>query len=218
VLSENAKERRLQMKQAQWKHGEGPAGPGSDDEPVGLDRFGHTSSASSHVPPRLCDDLRPLRPNVWPVRRNLGKSRTANGRDIGVFGGLARAVCSGGGAGGKEGFRTTIMPWAQWLPGRARANLVLLTLAALEISGSTVAEWEIVLQESSSRSVRAARPRLEDFPVRVTDIIRFGDVDRQGHVNNAVFSTYFETGRVVIIWDEDNGLQVPGATSVLARI
>ena len=74
------------------------------------------------------------------------------------------------------------------------------------------------MQESSSRSVRAARPRLEDFPVRVTDIIRFGDVDRQGHVNNAVFSTYFETGRVVIIWDEDNGLQVPGATSVLARI
>jgi len=74
------------------------------------------------------------------------------------------------------------------------------------------------LQESSPRPVRAAPPRLEDFPVRVTDIIRFGDVDRQGHVNNAVFSTYLESGRVVIIWDEENGLQVPGATSVLARI
>jgi acyl-CoA thioester hydrolase len=49
-------------------------------------------------------------------------------------------------------------------------------------------------------------------------MIRFGDMDRQGHVNNAVFSTYFETGRVGIIYRAGDGLQVPGATTVLARL
>jgi len=43
-------------------------------------------------------------------------------------------------------------------------------------------------------------------------------MDRQGHVNNAVYSTYLETGRVSVIFDPDQGLQVAGATTVLARI
>jgi acyl-CoA thioester hydrolase len=77
---------------------------------------------------------------------------------------------------------------------------------------------ETVLQEPPPKPKRAPPPRLEDFPVRVPDLIRYGDIDRQGHVNNAVFSTYLETGRVAIIWDENDGLQVPGATSVLARV
>jgi acyl-CoA thioester hydrolase len=79
---------------------------------------------------------------------------------------------------------------------------------------------EMILQEPKPepKSLRVAPPRLEDFPVRVPDLIRYADLDRQGHVNNAVFSTYFETGRVAIIWDQHEGLQVPGATSVLARV
>src|SRR5262245_61578037 len=77
---------------------------------------------------------------------------------------------------------------------------------------------EVVLPQSSSKPIRAAPPRLEVFPVRVPDLIRFADIDRQGHVNNAVFSTYFETGRVAIIHDAKEGLQVAGATSVLARV
>ena len=68
-----------------------------------------------------------------------------------------------------------------------------------------------------SQAPRPATPRLEDFPLRVPDLIRYGDLDRQGHVNNAVYSTYFETGRVGIIYDPDVGLQVEGATQVLAR-
>ena len=50
---------------------------------------------------------------------------------------------------------------------------------------------EMILQEPSSKpkSTRAAPPQLEDFPVRVGDLIRYADLDRQGHVNNAVFST-----------------------------
>lgn len=39
-------------------------------------------------------------------------------------------------------------------------------------------------------------PKLEDFPARTFDKLRYGDTDRQGHVNNAVFVTFFETGRV----------------------
>lgn len=74
---------------------------------------------------------------------------------------------------------------------------------------------EVSLQQP--KSPRTAPPPLDRFPVRVPDIIRFGDLDRQGHVNNAVFSTYFETGRVGIIHDPEHGLQAPGAASVLAR-
>lgn len=68
------------------------------------------------------------------------------------------------------------------------------------------------------KPTRTAPPSPEAFPVRVPDLIRYGDIDRQDHVNNAVFSTYLETGRVAIIHDPETGLQVPGATSVLARI
>jgi len=74
------------------------------------------------------------------------------------------------------------------------------------------------LQERSPKSPRPAPPPLDAFPMRVPDLIRYGDIDRQGHVNNAVFSTYFETGRVAIIHHPTEGLQAEGATSVLARI
>jgi len=39
------------------------------------------------------------------------------------------------------------------------------------------------------------QPKLEDFLVRSFDKLRYGDTDRQGHVNNAVFATFLETGR-----------------------
>jgi len=74
------------------------------------------------------------------------------------------------------------------------------------------------LQESPQKSPRPALPRLQDFPVRVTDNIRFADMDRQGHVNNAVYPTFFETGRVLRIYDPEHGFQVDGCTTVLARI
>jgi len=51
----------------------------------------------------------------------------------------------------------------------------------------------------------------------VTDIIRFADLDPQGHVNNAVFSTYFESGRVAMFRDPDLSIGVPDATFVLVR-
>ena len=45
-------------------------------------------------------------------------------------------------------------------------------------------------------------PQLEHYPFRVQEIVRFGDLDPQGHVNQAVFSTYFESGRVAMFPDK----------------
>ena len=59
---------------------------------------------------------------------------------------------------------------------------------------------------------------LEQFPGRTRDIIRFGDLDPQGHVNNTVFATFFETGRVAFLREPGNALSPPGTTSVLARL
>ena len=49
-------------------------------------------------------------------------------------------------------------------------------------------------QPKSARVV----PRQEQFPGQATDTIRFGDLDPQGHVNQAIFLTYFESGRVAM--------------------
>src|SRR4051794_40322569 len=76
--------------------------------------------------------------------------------------------------------------------------------------------WEGPLHQPLPQ--RTAAPRLEDFKIRTPEIVRFGDMDRQGHVNNAVYSTYLETGRVAVIFNPDQGLQVAGSTTVLARI
>jgi len=61
-------------------------------------------------------------------------------------------------------------------------------------------------------------PKLDQFPGRTMDVIRFGDLDPQGHVNNSVFATFFETGRVAFLREPGNVLSPPGTTSVLARL
>jgi acyl-CoA thioester hydrolase len=61
-------------------------------------------------------------------------------------------------------------------------------------------------------------PRPDDFPHRTMETIRFGDLDRQNHVNNAVFATHFESGRVIILYGEEYGLIVPGTSFVLAHL
>lgn len=65
---------------------------------------------------------------------------------------------------------------------------------------------------------RRVLPPLDDFPGRTRDIIRFRDLDPQGHVNNAVFATFFEAGRVILLRAPGNPLNPPGANSVLARL
>ena len=72
------------------------------------------------------------------------------------------------------------------------------------------------MSEASERP-RKPLPQLADYPHQVTDIIRYADLDPQGHVNNAVFSTYLETGRVAMFRNRDLGIGVENATVVLVR-
>ena len=63
-----------------------------------------------------------------------------------------------------------------------------------------------------------ATPRLEDFPYRLSDNVRFADLDPNQHVNNAVYATYFETGRVTLVKDRSFGLMPPGLSWIMVRI
>ena len=42
-------------------------------------------------------------------------------------------------------------------------------------------------------------PTLSQFALHAYDKLRYADTDRQGHVNNSVFSTALETGRVELL-------------------
>ena len=61
-------------------------------------------------------------------------------------------------------------------------------------------------------------PRLEDFPYRLSDNVRFADLDPNHHVNNAVYATYFETGRVTLMKDRSYGLMPPGLAWIMVRL
>ena len=63
-----------------------------------------------------------------------------------------------------------------------------------------------------------AAPRLEDFPYRLSDNVRFADLDPNQHVNNAVYATYFETGRVTLMKDHSYGLMPEGLGWIMVRI
>jgi acyl-CoA thioester hydrolase len=59
---------------------------------------------------------------------------------------------------------------------------------------------------------------LETFPSRNYDKLRFGDTDKFGHVNNAAFVTFFETGRTALFDDAGVSLNGSGYIVVLARM
>ena len=59
---------------------------------------------------------------------------------------------------------------------------------------------------------------LEAYPSRALADIRYSDLDRQGHVNNAVFATFSEIGRVAFLHDPARPLAVAGTSFVIARI
>jgi Thioesterase-like superfamily len=63
-----------------------------------------------------------------------------------------------------------------------------------------------------------ATPRLEDFPYRLSDNVRFADLDPNQHVNNASYASYFETGRVTLVKDRSHGLMPEGFGWVMVRL
>ncbi len=65
---------------------------------------------------------------------------------------------------------------------------------------------------------RAAVAHLDAHPHRLSDNVRFADLDVNRHVNNAVYSSYFESSRVLLVGQPDNGLTPEGLGWVLARL
>jgi acyl-CoA thioester hydrolase len=63
-----------------------------------------------------------------------------------------------------------------------------------------------------------ADPKLEDFPYRITDNVRYADLDPNQHVNNAVYASYFETGRVTLVKDRSRGLMPDGLAWMMVRL
>ena len=56
------------------------------------------------------------------------------------------------------------------------------------------------------------------YPLWVADTLRYGDTDRQGHVNNAVFATFCESGRVSFLYDDRLDLRGASANFVIVRL
>ena len=61
-------------------------------------------------------------------------------------------------------------------------------------------------------------PGIDEFPLVAFDKLRYCDTDRQGHVNNAVFSSFLETGRVEILYDPDRRLASRDCSFVIASL
>ncbi len=67
---------------------------------------------------------------------------------------------------------------------------------------------------------RVLLPATERSSYRIwtLDKLRYNDTDRQGHVNNAVFATFCETGRVAFLYDKALALAAAGCEFVIARL
>lgn len=61
-------------------------------------------------------------------------------------------------------------------------------------------------------------PTLAEFPLQAHEKLRYADTDRQGHVNNAVFATMLETGRVELLLASGEPLCEPGCAFVIASL
>ncbi len=60
--------------------------------------------------------------------------------------------------------------------------------------------------------------KLDDFPLKTFDKVRYADTDRQGHVNNTTFAAFLETGRVEVLYNSDLPLLSEGSSFVIASL
>jgi acyl-CoA thioester hydrolase len=51
-----------------------------------------------------------------------------------------------------------------------------------------------------------------------TVTLRYGDTDKLGHVNNAVFATMCEAGRAELLFNREGSIGGPGVTMVIANL
>jgi acyl-CoA thioester hydrolase len=77
------------------------------------------------------------------------------------------------------------------------------------------------LSETNARECTVTfgrRAAAGDFPYRITDNVRYADLDPNQHVNNAVYASYFETGRVTLMKDRSRGLLPDGLSWMMVRL
>jgi acyl-CoA thioester hydrolase len=74
------------------------------------------------------------------------------------------------------------------------------------------------LSSSNSAAHPGPAPSLGDYAHVSREKLRYGDTDRQGHVNNAVFVTFLESGRVELLLNGDTDLCGQDGAFVLARL
>lgn len=65
---------------------------------------------------------------------------------------------------------------------------------------------------------QAAEIPLEGYPARVVQTLRYNDHDDAGHVNNAVYATFFEAGRVPLLYDPAHNMPPDGCHFSIVRI
>jgi acyl-CoA thioester hydrolase len=71
---------------------------------------------------------------------------------------------------------------------------------------------------NNGQRARSRTSTLADFPVQTLETLRYADTDRQGHINNAVFATLVEAGRVSFLYDPTRPLAPPRTQFVIAEL
>lgn len=65
---------------------------------------------------------------------------------------------------------------------------------------------------------KTALPTIDMFPALTVHTLRYADHDQEGHVNNAVYSTMYEAGRVSVLYDPAQAMPPAGCHFSLVRI
>lgn len=56
------------------------------------------------------------------------------------------------------------------------------------------------------------------YPLWTHDVARYGDTDLNGHINNAAFLTYLESGRILFLMNPDDPLAPSGHGFAIVRL
>jgi acyl-CoA thioester hydrolase len=61
-------------------------------------------------------------------------------------------------------------------------------------------------------------PKLEDYPLRNNEKLRYADTDRLGHINNTVYPMLFESGHAELFYGDRAPKLESGCIFVIARL
>ncbi len=59
---------------------------------------------------------------------------------------------------------------------------------------------------------------INQYKLITKDKVRYSDTDRQGHVNNAIFNQFLETGRVELLYEANNPLHLENCSFVIVKL